>query len=463
MLTPGPAGTNKAMLVFSDGQQNTGDQISEAGVNAYLETNSHKNISNGGQIKIHTVGLGLSGSIPLTMSSIASHNGGQYLNASTTATDFATFFATNLTNIFAGRSPQIVSIKKSAFPASTGLPSASEQSFSINKGSNAIIVTMFAPTTSEAHFVSFSKGATDLIQFATQSSGPGFRTITLKFPIASLPGVTADGDWKVKAQLGGSAPAAVGYTMVILTDDHIVEPGYSVGSASFKEGDVLNPRVTLFQINKPIANATIQALVVRPGDNVDNLLANTTVDFKMPAGDSSSPDVAKLAILMQDSNFVKKIMGQNQIVNLTYNAGDSSYKGAFNGLNVTGVYKVIYLVTADDPELGKIQRYHEQGFYVRFPEIDISKSNAVLATDPAGKSILTIRFATSKGIFIGSGFRSVIHLDATGGVQIQSIDDLGDGTYRIHFTDKLSGNGKLSLANETVYEGDLAKIRKSWW
>ena len=474
ILTGGVATNRKAMLVFSDGEQNVGDMIKElpaADANTYQVTYLNQNISNSGQIKFYTVNLGVSGANPLMMSKIADKNGGagHFLNTTAGAElDFTTFFSMQLANIFAGNSPQFIDIRKGSFSAAATPPST-EQTFSVNKGSTAVIVTLLVPTTREPRITSFMRNGVDLIQFATQSFAPGSVTIALKLP---RPGVTElDGEWKVRAQLGSRPTADVPYTMLIVSDDHAVDPTYSLGGSNLKVGNSINPSVNLMHGNRAIKNATVQAFVAVPGDDINNLLALTQVNITNPTIDSASPDILKLAVLLNDSNFVKKILAQNQIINLAYNAGDSTYKGTFNGLNVTGVYQIFYRVTADDPTLGKIVRFHQNSFYVRFPDVSIPNSNFVSTIDPAtGNSILTCRLKTSKDMFVGPGWGSAIGLVATG-LKIIKIDDLGDGTYRIHFDGKLSGNGQISVADEVIYDGDLGDIGSKggtdiwmkWW
>jgi hypothetical protein len=462
MLLTGVASNTKAMIVFSDGEQNQGDMIKEIAPNAYQETNLGQNISNSGQIKFYTINLGVSGSNPLMMSRIADNNGGagHFLNTPAGAAgDFTTFFSMQLANILSGNSPQIVDIRKGSFPVSTGVPSTTEQSFSINKGAGSVIVTLIVPTENEALFTSFVKDGTDLIQFARQTSGPGFISISLSLPHTGVPAL--NGEWKIKAQLGTRPKTAIPYTLMVVTDDHIVHPGYSLGGTNFKVGNSISPAVKLSLAGgKPVTNATVQALFAIPGDDINHLLAITQANFNGSGVDSASPDINKLAILMNDSAFVNKIKEHDQLLNLVYNPSDSTYKGTFNGLNVAGVYQVLYRITATDPVLGKIQRFQQVSFYVRFPDISLSKSNIVATFDAqTGNSILTARFVSGNGKFIGPGWGSVIAINAPG-LKIQKVEDMGDGTYKIYFDGKLAGNGKLTLADETVYDGNLADIGK---
>jgi hypothetical protein len=461
MILPGTANSSKAMIVFSDGVQNAGDQVQVSGSNQFTHTNSNQKLSGpANEIKIHTICLGSSGHNPLLMSEIANHNGpGQYLNTTAGApADFSTFFSAHLNNILAGSSPQYVDIRKADFPVPTGpTPSQSQQSFIVNKGVNAVIVTLLVPTRHEPHFTSFVKDGTDLIQHAQKSSGPGFISIALRYPIQALPGTTLNGDWTVSAALAGIPKAPVPYTLMIVVDDHVIQPGYKLGPGSLKVNDVLSLTATLNRAGDSVSNAQVQAIVGKPGDDINDLIARATVAFGTDPNDPGSPDAAKLAVLLQDPAFLAKIKAQDQVVALSYNAAEKSYQGTFSGLDVAGVYQVVYRVTVDDAVVGKVRRYHLQSFYVRFPDVDLPNSGMSMTQGPGGNTVVSIRPQASNGRLIGSGWGPAIRLDAPN-ASITNIADQGDGRYTITLTGTLTGSGKLSIANEPIFEGNLSNL-----
>lgn len=466
VLGTGAATSKKVIIVFSDGVQNTGDQVKTVAPNAYIHTNSGQSLSNSGEIEIHTICLGSSGHNPALMSAIASNNEGHYLNTLAGAeADFATFFTTHMNDILTGSSPQFIDIRKDTFEfSSTPVPGPSgggsypktEQSFSVNKGVNSLVVTLLAPNQSEPIFTSISKNGTDFIQYAQQTSGHGFISLTLKLPIKGMPaGTTLDGDWTVKAQL--SSREAIPYTLMIVVDDHGLTPGFALDKSDFKVGDVLNASASLLRSNKSIETATVQAFVAKPGDDVNHLVALAQVDFNVPAADPGSPDVAKLAVLMEDPAFLEKIKAREQLVNLTYNGADSTYKGTFNGLDVTGVYQVIYRITAEDANLGKVHRYHQRSFYVRFADVDLENSKVSVTTNAQGNTVINITPVSKAGKLIGVGWGKVIALDADN-AQIREVIDHGNGSYDIVLEGSLSGKGKLTIFDEVIYEGSLTRL-----
>ena len=293
MLHPGPS-VQKSMIVFSDGQQNVGDMVKVINPDAYKVTNSNKSLSDGDNIDIYTIGLGTSGSLPATMNEIANANNGAYLGADAGA-DFSGFFTMQFANIFRGRSPQIIDIKKGTFPVVTGdNPATVQQSFSVNRGASSLIVTMLVPNNFEARFTSLMRDSVNLIQFAQQRSGPGYMSLVLRDSLRK------SGDWSVSAQLGTFLKDPLPYTMMIMADDHALNAKYALNKGAFKVGEVVNPRVTLFRNGKPLNNATVQAIFVRPGDDINDLIARHRSRSYI-AGRFATIDAAKLAVLMQDS------------------------------------------------------------------------------------------------------------------------------------------------------------------
>jgi hypothetical protein len=459
LLWPGTVNNKKAMIVFSDGVQNRGNQVNVVAPNQYTHAGAQKLSSPGNEIKIHTICLGSTGHNPMLMQGIATANGGQYLNTTTGAeSDFVTFFTTHLTTILSGSSPQVVDIKKGVFPASAGgPPPTTEKSFSVNRGARAVVITLIAPTRNEAQFTSVQKDGIELIQFAQRTSGVGYISIAVRYPMTGLPVTTLNGEWKVKAQLGTSPGSAVPYSMMAVADDHVLRPSFLLGAGSFKVNAAFNPKVSLQADGRAVKNATVQVVVVKPGDDINDLVAAAKVQFTVPPGDPGTPDVAKLAALMNDTAFLNKIKAKDQVLNMTYNASDSMYAGSFNGLDIAGVYQAIYRVTADDPILGKIERYHQESFYVRFPDIEVANSQMVFSTNAAGFSVITFRPQASNKKLIGLGWGPAIFFEADN-LKATNVVDKGDGSYEITLNGKLSGSFTLSLGGETVFKGKPGEL-----
>jgi hypothetical protein len=482
ILLPNTDQSRKAMIVFTDGMQNAGDQVATSGANAYKQTNSTASLSKVGSdtLTIHTICLGTTGANPSLMEQIALNNGGgQYLNS--IAFDDNTFtltsFLTTVQKILNGSSPQIVDLRSGKFtPDSTGYRQKLKETFTVNKWVRSVFVTLAAANTLEASFQSVIINGTNLIQYIHQSNGPGYRTFHIEFPIPSLPNLTPDGTWTITATAGnptGGAPTSANYSISMTVDDHLTKLDFSLGGHDFKVGDALSPEVSLQRNGASITNATVNAIVLKPGDDINDLLARSDVKYSITPGDSSTADVYKLAELLKDTAFLRKIGLINNVVTLTYQAATKTYTGSFPGLDVAGVYRVIYTVAGNDSASGGLSRYFQKSFNVRFKDVDLPNSNVLVFIDSlTHNSIISIRPISTTGKLIGSGWGPTIGLDA-GGLKIQRIEDVGDGSYKLYLSGPLAGNGTLTVFNDTLYTGNLGDITKAgggggsiwkaWW
>jgi len=464
LLLPAIVGNNhtKAMIVFSDGEQNTGNQqVKTTMPDAYTKTilnetlrgNPPNNI-----IKIYTVNLGFSGIAPDMMQKIGEENGGSFLNngISGTVSDINTYFMsmafTNaVTDILAGNSPQFIDFRTSVFPATPAGAPVSSESFVVNKGASTLIVTLLGTKTRyEPHFTSITKDGKELIQYVKQRSKDGYLSFSIKFPVPGLPNIGSEGEWIVKTALGANPGKSFPYGMMIIADDHGLKPTYSLGAKNIKVGQTIQPKVTLRYRGKSLDNAKVEVWIVKPGDDINDLVARSKTKFEPQPGDSSSPGAAKLAELMKDSSFVKRIMNQQGSITLTYDKTAEAYTGTFNDLKVAGVYQAIYRISGKDTALGTIERFRQESFYVRFPDIDPKNTKIGVSTDPNGNSVITFIPQTSQGRLIGSGWASTITLDESS-ARIINIVDKGDGSYEIHVKGKVAEPVKISVAGEPAY------------
>ena len=453
---------NKAMIVFSDGVQNSGDMVKAVDPNAYVQTESGQELNGpANEIDIYTICLGSAGHNPMLMQEIAANNGGEYANTLAGAEgDFVTFFTAHLINILAGNSPQFVDIRKGAFPVTPDATSSIEQSFSTNASISNFIVTLLAPRKNEPRITSLMKDGVELIQFARRISGKDFISVGLNFPITALPAATPGGDWTIRAQLGTSPAEEIPYSMTIVVDDHEVDLAYELGSTNTKVNDTLQPFVVMRHAGEPIENAQVQMIVAKPGDDVNHLLAIADIDFDVPQVDPGSPATAKLAALMKDPAFLKQIGAQDQVITLNYDSADERYEGSFNALDVVGVHQAIFLISVDDPELGKIRRYHRESFYVRFLDIDQGNSVLGVSQNPAGNSVISFKPISSVNKLVGVGWGGAISLKSSN-AKISEIVDKADGSYDLVIDGTLAGPGKLTLSGETVFQGNLEDLVKS--
>lgn len=474
MLLAPVNGHRKVMFVFSDGDQNwegPEDLVFDDGNPATLSAGEFQQTVgppvedlNGptNEIRIYTVCLGSTTgfNLPL-MEGIAAQNGATFVATGPTDSEMelSALFDAQVNEILALSSPQFVKVSRGNYQVNEGKYQVRD-TFEVNKDVDKVYLVLGAANRHEPYFESIIKDGVNLLQYATQKNGNGFITLTWNFPLRGLPAMKAEGSWQVLSGLGTRPQSAPEYYLSFTVNDHLNDFEYSIGGSGYKAGDVLKPSVKITRLGQPLSNATVQAVILKPGDNLGNLLALAGI---RPDGsqnpDDDMPGSQVLAELMKDPAFVAKMKAKAQILTLNYQAGTQTYSGEFAGLDVAGIYQIYFKISANDPAYGRLERFAHRSFNVRFPDVDPGaseiSSEALLGNSSKNTGyIITARFKDSQGNFIGPGWARAVRLDAKNAT-ITKVTDLGDGTYKIEINGALEGKGRLSIGGATVIDGDL--------
>lgn len=456
----------KAMVVFSDGEQNGPYQVSVTGPDAW------KKITNGQwlrgaptdpQIKIYTISLGFSGTAVETMQKIAEKNGGTHQKISLIPDELVTAFTNQLPGIMSGSTPQVIVLRDATFP--NVQPPVRVDSFIINKGASTIIGTMLVPGVFKPRFLSIKKDGRELIPFVRQRFDSSYLNFSISFPNNILPGVTGDGHWEVRTQLDINPGAVQPCKFMVVADDHALKSGFTIGGTGLKVGQSIKPSVTLDYKGNVIRNATVNFVLFKPGTDVNDLIARTYApNYDTLPSDPVSVSISKMKYLMRDTSFVNAIRDQATVYPLPYDTVTKSYTATISGLNVAGTHQGVFLVNGTDNTTdntyGTFQRYHRESFYVRFPGIAAAASRPLYQYNPAGGSnrALIFRPVATNGKYIGPGWSNSITLESTG-VGITYVQDTGDGYYKLGISGAFSANIVLSIAGEVIYAGPLSALQ----
>lgn len=485
-LFPGGAdnGHKKAILLFTDGQQNVAPLVVAApGSNP---TVSGTDITNSDQVEIHTIGLGVAGSATQTLyniaheSGVAPNNGITNIadNSSSTPPDLnlSSYLMSITTQLLSGSSPQHVGIRRDRFQLIGSLFGAEEQ-FEVSKGIDHIFVNFVSAVSNEARIGSIQKNG-QAINLSDTSSvlakrGPGWQTYRISVAAIQkkIPSFTSDGTWQVN--MVSFAQQAAPYVLSLTVDDHHTKMiGRTTQTKELVVGDALPLSVQFSKRSGHVEDATVMAIIGKPKDDLGDLLARTKADVKIDtAADADNPGTQKLLELLKDSAFLQKLLDSNHAVNLTWDASKQAYVGEFNQLDVSGVYQVAYLISTTDTALGEIKRYAEESVYVRFPEVNLDSSQVVLTATQNGGT-LTFRPIAVNGKFIGPGWGNAIKIDGAGTKITHVVDNL-DGSYTVTIEGDLSEDVTVSIGTATIYTGaleDMVKgsdsgtdIWQQWW
>jgi hypothetical protein len=498
-------GHKKVMLLFTDGEQNTppplGNVVANAGTNPSI-TGIDPDLTNGDKIQINTIGLGVAGSASQALYNIAHESGVPpgIANIPTPASapqldplNFPQALINISQQLLSGSSPQFVDVRRSKFKL-IGEYYGAKESFTVSKKIDKIFINVIS---NPGDYVSLSRIEKDGkilslydSSYVKSKGGAGWQTfiISVSGVKKKIPAFTSDGNWVVTLSNESQSDAVsnksesttasngsennTAYIMSFTVDDHNSKMvGTTTQTKELVVGDKLPLSISLTKKGTPITNANAIAIIAKPGEDLGDLLARTTVSIKPDTGaDPGSAGTQKYQQLLKDSAFVKKLLDSNHTVNLTYDASKKAYVGEFNQLDVSGVYQIAYIVSDNDASLGTIKRYAEESVYIRFPAIDLANSNIAVAT-VNNVTTITFRPIATNNKYVGPGWAGAIVLKGTGGENmIGKIIDNGDGSYAITVKGALSGQGSLTVGGATVYQGnlgDLGKpenpIWKQWW
>lgn len=247
----------------------------------------------------------------------------------------------------------------------------------------------------------------------------------------------------------GTSAAPLDYDALVIADDHRLGMDWRIEPASARVNEPFAPTMSLDWRGDPVDNATIDVLVLTPGDDLGDLLARTelTVDLDQDS-DSPSPGVQKFNQLLGDPDFLAKLLPAEQQFQLA-SQGNGSYSASFTP-TVSGVHSILYTVRADGP-FGKVQRQAAQSVYARFHDIDMAASN-VTTTVADNQISWNFRPITSYGRFIGPAQGDAISIDGAG-VAVTSITDHQDGSYTVTLTGDPGSEVSVQILDEEIYAG----------
>lgn len=466
----------RSILVFTDGEQNQNPKVNADGTGYNDGTTIPGGVGTGG-VKIATIGIG-SPSAPFhaTLLGLATSNRGSYnttLDGNTfefkgglTDGDLSTGFTVQFVQMLSQFSPQIVTTAFKALPATGAVP---VETFPLNKKVDKLLLEfrvgrkLEIPQLLQVYKgIRIEKDGADVKKYAQPSWVGNYTntillTIDFNRPPEGSSKLDPAGSWSVQAADSGMNLRTV--NLNVLADDHRVHMNRTLGNVKPKVNDKLPITFTLDKLQLPVIDADVKCIVLRPGEDLGDVLARSDKNVKPDGTDSASAGVQKYNKLWEtDSSFRALFKPVENVVQLTHTSG-GKYEGTFDGLSVAGVYKLVYLVKVKNDDIGEYQRTFMESVYVTFSGVDLSKSD-VTTVMQNGQLVMTFRPITSYGKYIGPamgpGF-AVSNPD----IKIAGVEDHQDGRYTITFTGAVDQPTKLTIVGQEIYSGKLENAGKS--
>ncbi len=477
----------RLIILFTDGEQNpVGDPNLVADGTSYMNgdpINATCPASNPANNPIEIVSVGIlqpSSTYADLLQALASSNGDNAAIFTTTGLDFSfqdgtdVDFSTALTQAIiqalSGSSPQIVAQYQDILDREITLAP-----FSLNQNVGQLILKLTFEQELDrqdleellANVRLFKDGDDVTNYFQPTVVGDTARTIWLRSrfespPLApsSLPSLVSEGSYEVRLSPSSNVVNALSFRLVSIADDSSLDMSWSVTPDAPRTSQTFSPTVQLSWLGQPISNANVEALILRPGDDLGDLLAKTPgrVDPCLAClQDAGSAGYQKyLDLLRNDPDFVNRLKPNEPKITFNYQ-GDGVYSTAYNPGDISGVYQVLYRVIAEDPSFGTIQREAIQSVYVRFGEIDLAASSETTVVD-GNKILVYWRPVTIDGRLIGPGQGSAISID---GIDVVDIEDNQDGSYILTLSGDPDTPISVKVLGEEIYQGQADQFGPS--
>jgi hypothetical protein len=455
------------LVLFTDGDQNVPPLANSNGQGYSDGSPLNSSYPAGpGSIKVFTIGIASPNGPDLnTLQNLANANRGHYVG-----TDDGTLseaFEDQLFNAFGSLSPQLIT------RSSTLLSSSDEftdlQSFPLNKKVSRLLIKISADRKFEvpqliqfASSIVLEKDGVP-VQGGVQPSWVGnySNTVLLTIPFDNTlqnggPATSPEGEWSIRIRNTESLDIS-DVQVTSIADDHRLDYTYSYGATSPRVNTQLSPSLTLSWLGDPVTDASVQAVVLRPGEDLGDVLAKNPLIVKVTTDpDAPSAGVQKYNQLYATDSAFKNSLAYNENVITLNHTADGKYEGTFDGLTVAGNYQIVYRISGDNAKIGKYQRSITESIFVSFDGVDLDASN--LSTTMLDNSmILTITPVTFNNKLVGPAYGKGFTIDNPN-VKIDAVEDHQDGSYTITFSGNIDENVSFELMGQEIYKGNLDNI-----
>jgi hypothetical protein len=464
-LIPVTPGKKPAIFFFTDGEQNPAQIL----VNGQGFTDNPTGIpapGNPNHIRMHTIGF--EGTNPQSdlLNNMASHTQGSY-HHSATGNDLGDAFTDALTNLMNGSSPQLVARSSHTVPANN--TPVTLETFPLNNFVNKLLLTFEFGKTFERpqllqalYRIKVMKDGVNMLSYATPSFPSNYtNTMLLTFdfvnPPYERPSINPAGQWTVS--ISDSTLKFNTAKLTVLADDHRFHIKRTLANKTPKVNEAFPISVKLDWMSVPVKNMTVEALIFQPGADIGNALAINPFKVDVSkAVDAGSPGRQKFdKLFATDSAFRNLFNRTENKVSLTHK-GDGVYEGTFNGLTVSGTYKLIIRINGTDSVGGKIQRIVSESFFTNFAGVDMPASK-ITTVIQRGQLVMNITPITSYKMLIGPGMGITFGV-SNPAIKIDSVADHQDGSYTVTFSGAINDTTSLSVGGQVIHQGKLQDAGK---
>ena len=462
LATTNPELITRTILLFTDGHQNQDPFINTEGTYAGVTALNEDQLNPEDSICYYTVGIGSAGSAPVFLDNISKKNRGEPLYTTEgTADEMFEFFNQHFDGLLNNGSPQILYIKKGSL-----VEGKENFTFHVNAGVTKILFQVMHPE--EAIKFRIEKDGLDLSSYARIKRRSKYTIIILDFPVVSISDtpvepVLSNGEYIFSISGSSEMP----YTLTTYVDDHQLDYNCQVEGNKHVVGESLDFNVGLSYAGNALIeeNNKVKAIILKPGDDLGHLLSVTETPGLSDLLPDISPAFQKFNDLMKgDAEFKEALELQEQIIELTNN-GDGSYTGESGDFEISGIYKIIFMINGEIPGKGIFERQKTVCTYMNWGQMDEEQTTQSITVSRDGTSALVqFRPINKFGYYLGPAFNSHITVKVNGKpFATNNIKDNLNGSYTLPLnlaSEKDNPKISISVMGESFYKGKLNCLAK---
>lgn len=461
------------VVLFTDGEPNTPPDVVFAG--------GTKTISGGGiaaltfssppynELEIYVIGVGIGPGYNAAIEQIATSSSNVFQTITGAEATFLDEVAgTAFNEIFNRFTPHYVKFEDQPTQLFHSID------YECNKNvSELMFQTQFDFPLARNYSYKIEKDGQDVTRFFTQADTSDYYA-SFAYNFQNIAGLSSEGKWTFSCVYtcppNGTREGtqieeqAQNTRLLAIADDYSLNFDTSVDPKTHRVGESAELSVHLDYAGAAIENADVSAYILKPGGDLGDVLARATAQGYTFDSQSEIEGCAaqKYAYLQANDPEVLadvKEIAKN-VVQLQH-AGNGHYRGSYNGLNVSGTYKVVFVVDANHPTAGAINRMKPHTMNVQ-PGAQIILEEKSQTTD-AGATQLRFRPAYVYGgetRYLGSGYTHGLAVNGEG-VELRSVEEDCNGNYVLELGHSGDSDIEITLYDRPIYEGNISGFSTS--
>lgn len=357
----------QVLILFTDGEPNRPpdlvapdpDNASIGSKNIKSDAMKDPSLDN---IEIFSIGIGVGPSFKMMIQHLATEPDNYFNTTTGMEADFLGEMATNVFHqVFNTHTPKMIRFENQTAQNSNKITVTSNQQ--VNQ---LFFDAYFEQPIANRYRYALQKDGVSIdldADFIRKNKGDYAASYVLDLQYAK--DLTSEGEWIFTCEGDVDKPSRL--RLVATADDHNIDMKTKVLNQPLRVGNKMNLKLDFKHLNQPITNAKVSALILKPGDDLGDILARTeTPPFSSTNHELSCTEQKYAYLLANQPELFEALKTPIRTTVELKHTGNGIYEGIYDDLDVTGTYKVIFSAFAEVAGTGIVERMKEQTVNVRY-------------------------------------------------------------------------------------------------